>query len=232
MEGDSGYQRFATFSRHSPTVGFVQREFTANFSGYCKPKQDNLYGKFSWENDDMHQFSIAALCGLADKPMYLDVFGKPSRVAVTPCSDSSHFSRSVEISLTQAMWKLWLIYRGFITVSIGFPMKHGDFALGTSKNQMVSVWHSLTHWNGQISGPWADRNSEKQRFGSLKLPLQRLQFQSYMQWESSCLKLEVYLWLSMCIYISIWLVVWNIFYDCPYVGNVIITDELHHFSEG
>jgi len=30
-----------------------------------------------------------------------------------------------------------------------------------------------------------------------------------------------------------WLVVWNIVYDFPYIGNFIIpTDELHHFSEG
>jgi len=27
--------------------------------------------------------------------------------------------------------------------------------------------------------------------------------------------------------------VWNLFYDFPYIGNVIIpTDELQHFSEG
>ena len=31
----------------------------------------------------------------------------------------------------------------------------------------------------------------------------------------------------------IWLVVCNIFYDFPYIGNVIIpSDELHDFSEG
>ena len=36
------------------------------------------------------------------------------------------------------------------------------------------------------------------------------------------------------IYLPIgWLVVWNMFYDFPYIGNFIIpTDELHHFSEG
>jgi hypothetical protein len=30
-----------------------------------------------------------------------------------------------------------------------------------------------------------------------------------------------------------WLVVWNMNFIFPYIGNVIIpTDELHHFSEG
>ena len=33
--------------------------------------------------------------------------------------------------------------------------------------------------------------------------------------------------------ISVWLVVWNMNFIFPYIGNVIIpTDELHHFSEG
>jgi len=30
-----------------------------------------------------------------------------------------------------------------------------------------------------------------------------------------------------------WLVVWNMHFIFPYIGNIIIpTDELHHFSEG
>ena len=34
-------------------------------------------------------------------------------------------------------------------------------------------------------------------------------------------------------WITNWLVVWNMNFIFPYIGNVIIpTDELHHFSEG
>jgi hypothetical protein len=39
----------------------------------------------------------------------------------------------------------------------------------------------------------------------------------------SCFKVEI----------DNWLVVWNMAFIFPYIGNVIIpTDELHHFSEG
>ena len=39
---------------------------------------------------------------------------------------------------------------------------------------------------------------------------------------------------TLCSYIkAIWLVVWNMNFIFPYIGNFIIpTDELHHFSEG
>ena len=38
---------------------------------------------------------------------------------------------------------------------------------------------------------------------------------------------------SVYIYIYNWLVVWNMAFIFPYIGNVIIpTDEVHHFSEG